>query len=164
MGVSIRNMTSVYFQKDDQLLCLFRIGSRVADKLYVGAAGGHFEENEMPSPEACVLREMNEELGLTENDIEGLALRYITSRLKNGEIRMNYYFFADLKTDKPLKSSEGTLKWIPFSAFPALPMPVSAKHMILHYLKEGRHTSHLYAGITQEEETFFTVMKEFQTK
>ena len=60
MGVSIRNMTSVYFQKDDQLLCLFRIGSRVADKLYVGAAGGHFEEDEMRSPEACVLREMND--------------------------------------------------------------------------------------------------------
>lgn len=161
MAIRLRNMTSVYFVNKDGILCLFRIGSRVADKMYIGAAGGHFEENEMSDPEKCILREMKEELDLAETDIENLSLRYITHRLKNGEIRQNYYFFAQLKTDKPLKSNEGTLKWIPFSDFDALPMPVSAKHMMLHYLKEGRYTHHLYAGITQEEGTVFTVMREF---
>ena len=40
-------------------------------------------------------------------------------------------------------------------------MPVSAKHMMMHYLEEGKNTDHLYAGITGEEGTKFTVMREF---
>jgi hypothetical protein len=41
-------------------------------------------------------------------------------------------------------------------------MPVSAKHMILHYLKEGRNTNLLYAGITEETGTTFVPMVEFE--
>jgi hypothetical protein len=40
-------------------------------------------------------------------------------------------------------------------------MPVSAKHMILHYLREGRNTNLLYAGITEESGTAFVPMVEF---
>lgn len=42
-----------------------------------------------------MLREMNEELGLQPNDVDGLALRYITLRKINGEIRQNYYFLRN---------------------------------------------------------------------
>ena len=47
MDIKLRNMTSVYFFREGELLCLFRIGSRVANNRFVGAAGGHFEENEL---------------------------------------------------------------------------------------------------------------------
>jgi len=161
MTPGIRNMTSVYFIKEDKILCLFRIGSRIADQMYIGAAGGHFEEGEMASPEKCILREMKEELNLTESDITDLRLRYITSRLKNNEIRQNYYFFARLKTDLPLKSNEGTLKWISLDEFKDIKMPVSAKHMMMHYLREGKDNLYLYAGITEQGETKFTVLREF---
>lgn len=90
--MKLRNMTSVYFYNVSGLLCLYRLGSRVADHMYIGSAGGHFEEGELNDPQKCVLRELEEELGLTEEDISGLTLRYITLRLKNGEIRQNYYF------------------------------------------------------------------------
>ena len=62
MDIKLRNMTSVYFFREGELLCLFRIGSRVANNRFVGAAGGHFEENELNDPRKCVLREMQEEL------------------------------------------------------------------------------------------------------
>ncbi len=161
MAITLRNMTSVYFTDDTGIWCLFRIGSRVADHLYVGAAGGHFEDSEMRSPTACVLREMQEELGLSENDITDLRLRYITSRLKNGEIRQNYYFFARLNTEKPLSSNEGILRHISYEDMKSLPMPVSARNMMDHYLNEGRYTDHLYAGITEKDGTGFAVMEEF---
>lgn len=161
MDIKLRNMTSVYFVREGELLCLYRIGSRVANNRYVGAAGGHFEENELNDPKKCVLREMREELGLLESDVEDLRLRYITHRLTNGEIRQNYYFFARLKEDKALSSTEGNLRWVPFGEVPSLEMPVSAKHMILHYLKEGRFTDHIYAGITEKTDTNFVIMKDF---
>ena len=161
MDGKLRNMTSLYLVDDSGILCLYRIGSRVANNLYIGSAGGHFEENELNAPQKCVLREMEEELGLHESDIEGLTLRYITHRLKNGEIRQNYYFFARLKEDRELTSTEGNLRWISYEDIPALEMPVSAKHMILHYLKDGRYTDYIYAGITEESGTKFVIMREF---
>lgn len=161
MSFNLRNMTSVYLVNDAGILCLYRIGSRVANNLYVGSAGGHFERDELNDPRACVLREMEEELGLSETDVEGLTLRYITHRLKNGEIRQNYYFFARLKEERELVSTEGNLKWVAYEDVPALEMPVSAKHMILHYLAVGRFDDALYAGITEEVGTKFVEMKEF---
>lgn len=161
MDIKLRNMTSVYFFREGELLCLFRIGSRVANNRFVGAAGGHFEENELNDPRKCVLREMQEELGLRESDVEDLRLRYITHRLTNGEVRQNYYFFGHLKEERELVSTEGNLRWVPLAEIPSLEMPVSAKHMILHYLREGRFTDHIYAGITEETGTNFVIMKEF---
>ena len=161
MDIKLRNMTSVYLVREGEVLCLYRIGSRVASNKYIGSAGGHFEKNELNDPKKCVLREMEEELGLSEADVEGLTLRYITHRLTGGEIRQNYYFFGQLKEERKLTSSEGTLHWIPFDEVPKLTMPVSAKHMILHYLEEGRFTDHLYCGITQETGTKFIIMQDF---
>ena len=76
-------------------------------------------------------------------------------------VRQNYYFFAQLKEETILSSTEGTLRWIPFSQVPTLNMPISAKHMILHYLNRGRFTNELYAGITEETGTKFIPMREF---
>ena len=159
--IMLRSMTSVYFVREKEILCLYRIGSKVADKLFVGAAGGHFEEGELKDPQACILREMQEELGLGPEDICDLKLRYITHRLKNGEIRQNYYFFARLNREQPLQSTEGILRWVAEDGFRELPMPVSAKHMILHYLEHGRSTDRIYAGITEEAGTRFIPMEEF---
>lgn len=159
--MKLRNMTSLYLYNDTGLLCLYRLGSKVADHMYIGSAGGHFEEGELNDPKKCVLREMQEELGLTEENITGLTLRYITMRLKNGEIRQNYYFFARLKEERELHSNEGILRWVSWEEVPALEMPGSAKHMICHYLKEGRFTDQLYGGITRAEGTEFVVFEEF---
>lgn len=162
MDGKLRNMTSVYLTGEQGILCLYRIGSRVANNLYVGAAGGHFENDELNDARKCVLREMQEELGLLESDTEDLKMRYITLRLKNGEIRQNYYFFGKLKTGKPLQSTEGNLKWFSYEEAAHLGMPASAKHMMLHYLKVGRFDDNLYAGITDDAGTRFVVMKEFE--
>ena len=154
-------MTSLYLVDDAGILCLYRMGSRVANNKYVGSAGGHFEKDELNDAKKCVLREMEEELGLKEADVAGLRLRYITYRLTGGEIRQNYYFFGRLKERKELNSSEGKLRWVPYGEIPTLEMPVSARHMILHYVNVGRFTGELYAGITEETGTNFVVMREF---
>lgn len=158
----LRNMTSVYLTGEKGILCLYRIGSRVVSNRYIGSAGGHFEPEELNDPRKCALREMQEELGLTESDVEGLTLRYITHRLMGQEIRQNYYFFARLKEDRPLSSTEGNLRWVTEEEFEDLPMPVSAKHMILHYLQTGQYDEEIYAGITEEKGTVFVPMRSFE--
>ena len=161
MNLKLRNMTSLYLAKEEGILCLYRIGSRVANNKYVGAAGGHFEKDELNDPRACVLREAREELGLTEEELDVMQLRYITHRLVDGEVRQNYYFFARLREERELNSTEGVLRWFTWQEAADLEMPISAKHMMKHYLTEGRFTDCLYGGITESTGTRFVEMKEF---
>lgn len=162
MNPSLRNMTSLFFLRENGLLCLYRIGSRVANRKFVGACGGHFEESELSSPKSCALREMEEELGLKPEDIEGLALRYVTLRLYNGEIRQNYYFFARLKGERELHSTEGELHFFTWEELADIDMPLSARQMMDHYLSVGRFDEHCYAGITEPGGARFVRLESFE--
>lgn len=93
MDGKLRNMASIYLTKGNQRLLLYRQGSRVVNNVWVGSAGGHFENFELNDAKACVLRELYEELSVTESQIENLQKRYITLRRTKEEIRQNYYFF-----------------------------------------------------------------------
>ena len=158
----LRNMTAMYITSGHQMLMLYRVGSKVVAPSWCGI-GGHFEKNELNDARACVLRELNEETGLTEANLENIRLRYVTLRLKNGEIRQNYYFFADLREDveKNLTCNEGQLAWINLDDVLDREMPVSAKFMLEHYLSTGIHNDVLYCGATEENGISFFPLNEF---
>ena len=164
MDEKLRNMTSLYITKGDKMLLLFRQRGRVVSDTWVGAAGGHFEENELNDPRACVLRELKEELGISESGIRNLLLRYVTLRRVKGEIRQNYYFFAELdnETSDHIVSTEGVNRWFTLSELSALEMPYTAKFVIEHYLKIGRRTNDMYVGVADGERVNFTKLLEYE--
>lgn len=153
MNGKLRNMTALYLTKNDKVLLLYREGGRVVNNVWTGSAGGHFEEFELNDAEACVVREMEEELGLKAEDIEGLTLRYVTLRNIKGEIRQNYYFFANLKNhvNDHLQSNEGICKWFSIDEISCLEMPFTAKHVVEHFYSVGCMTDKLYVGVTTNE-------------
>jgi len=160
----LRNMSTVYLTCNDKILLLYRKGSIVIADSWTGSAGGHFEEQELNDARACVLRELNEELAVDEKMIEKLKLKYITLRRTNGEIRQNYYFFAELKNGEnlQLKSNEGEVEWFPLNdELNKLNMPFTAQHVIRHYLNIGNHTNKTYGGIANEKEVVFSDLPEF---
>ncbi len=160
--MKLRPMTAIYITRGDEILLLYRIGSRVVGNSYTGSAGGHMEADEFRDPNACVLRELQEETGLTAETLSGLSLRYITMRNKNGEIRQNYYYFAALKDGIEVSASEeGRLEWHAMDALADLPMPVTARHVVDHYLAIGRFDDKLYGGVTTADATFFTELQDF---
>lgn len=162
MTAKLRNMTSIYLTYENKILLLYRIGSKISNEMYIGTAGGHFEHDELNDAKACVLRELKEETGLTENDINMLRLRYITLRLKDEEIRQNYYFFAELKEYKnTITSNEGNLCCFSLDEAKKLKMPHSAKYMYLHFLEQGRFNDKLYGGISTKDNVNFTELTEF---
>ena len=160
MSDSLRNMTSVYLLSGDKILLLYRQGSRVVNDVWIGSAGGHFEKDELNDPEACVLRELKEELDIDKDEIENMELRYVTLRKTKGEIRQNYYYFANLKGsfDKDLSSNEGTCKWFSLDEVSDLEMPYTAKYVVDHYVSQGRNTQDLYVGVADGNEVRFISM------
>ena len=163
MDGKLRNMASVYILKGNKMLLLYRQGGRVINDVWIGSAGGHFEEFELNDARACVLRELQEELGITEEEIENLQLRYVTLRRSKGEIRQNYYFFCNLKeeVDKHFSSNEGVSRWFDLSELSSLEMPFTSHFVIEHYLKAGCKTSMIYGGIANGETVIFTELPEF---
>ena len=159
----LRNMTAIYLLHGDKMLLLYRQGSKVVSDVWIGAAGGHFEEWEVNDSKACVLRELKEELGITEDMLRDLRLRYVVIRGTKGEIRQNYYFFAELKEDVSweLTSNEGQLKWFSLEELPEVKMPFSAHFMMKHYLSIGRYDDRVYGGIADGEKVVFTEVVEF---
>ena len=162
MDGKLRPMTAVYILRGEEMLLLYRVGSRVVEPSFCGI-GGHAEMEEYCDMRACVLREMREEIGLEEDDLTGMKMRYVTMRLKNGEIRQNYYFFAELKPGAEIAPSctEGRLEWTNIENVLEKKMPHTAYYMLEHYLAEGRHTDLLYAGATVEDGVVFTPLEEF---
>lgn len=159
----LRNMTAVYLFKGEKVLFLYRQGGRVVNNVWTGSAGGHFEKEELNDAKACVLRELYEELGLKPGDIENLVLRYITLRRIKGEIRQNYYFFADIKehVDDNLVSNEGICKWFSPDEISFLEMPFTAKYVMQHFYTIGRYTGEMYVGIANADKVEFLELSEF---
>ena len=163
MNGILRNMTSIYLIYQNKILLLYREGGRVVNHVWVASAGGHFEENELNNAKACVLREMEEELGISESALKNIEMRYITLRRTKNEVRQNYYFFAELKEapDVPLASKEGLLKWFGISDIRTLEMPYTAKYVIAHYLTIGAFNHKMYGGIANGKKVIFTELPEF---
>ena len=163
MNGKLRNMTSIYILYENKILLLYRQGGRVVNNVWTASAGGHFEENELNNAKACVLRELEEEIGITEKHLKNVEMRYVTLRRTNGEIRQNYYFFAELCECKNLEfvSNEGVLKWFDFSELQTLEMPYTAKYVIEHYLEIAMFNDKVYGGIANGEQVVFVELPEF---
>lgn len=153
----LRNMASIYLRAGDQILLLYRQGKSIVSNLWIGSAGGHFEENELNDAESCVLRELAEELSIMEDSIENISLRYVTLRYCDDEIRQNYYFFADYvgTTRDTLPSTEGITQWHNINALQDLPMPFTARYIVDHYVSVGQFDDCLYGGLANNSGVLF---------
>ncbi|EGE54058.1 NUDIX domain-containing protein [Streptococcus parauberis] len=156
MANELRSMASIYLRRGNEILLLFRQGSRVVNDLWISSAGGHFEPFELDRPKKCALRELEEELNITLEDISDLKLKYITLRNVNNEIRQNYYYFAELRPEfnNKLSSNEGLLKWFDLSELPFRDMPLTAKEVLHHYVTHT-NDNNLYGGMVINKMTDF---------
>lgn len=153
MKGKLRNMTALYLLRGEEVLMLYRQGSRALLKDSWVGIGGHFEENELNDARACVLREVQEEIGVMPEEIEGLELRYIALRVKEKEISQNYYFFAQLKDENReiAGCTEGNLRWFSLEEAVKLDMPYTAKYVVQHYVQQGRFDEALYTITATED-------------
>ncbi len=114
----MKNTTLCYLEKDGRYLMLHRIKKENdlnRDK-WIGV-GGKFEENE--SPEDCLLREVQEETGLTLTRFRLCGVITFLSDRWEGEYM--YLFHATDYTGTLSECDEGELEWIDKERAMALP-------------------------------------------
>jgi 8-oxo-dGTP diphosphatase len=147
--MELRNMASMIIRNDNEVLLLHK-QTRYHDKpMWIPGAGGHFEHGEMNDPEACLWREVKEEIGLEAEAFENVKLRYIALRNSGDQIRINYYYFGDLREgiSRNLASIEGELQWFTFQDSLNCDMPPSFKACFNHYLDAGYCNDYVYVAV-----------------
>lgn len=113
MAITTRLMAGAFIIKDGRFLLMKRSDTRGFYPGVWGAVGGHLEPHEINDPRTACLREIQEETGLTEDDLVSLDLRYIVLRRQESEIRVLYTFIGIAKTFAyEDKTDEGMLYWI----------------------------------------------------
>lgn len=114
------NLTTLcYIEKEDSYLMLHRVKKEkdINKDKWIGV-GGHFEAGE--SPEECLLREVNEETGLT---LTSWRLRgIITFSTDACDTEYMFLYTADGYTGQLKDCDEGTLEWVEKPKVPELPI------------------------------------------
>ena len=108
--------TLCYIEKDDQYLMMHRVKKKDDgnhDK-WIGI-GGHFEFGE--SPEECLLREVQEETGLT---LTSWRFRGLVTFVSGDWEEYMCLYTADSYTGDMTECSEGELVWVEKSRLPEL--------------------------------------------
>lgn len=118
------NMTTLcYIEQDNCYLMMHRIkkSNDVNKDKWVGI-GGHFEKDE--TPEECLLREVNEETGLTLKDYHLRGIITFISDLYETEYMFLYTatLFEHISEGDLPDCNEGMLKWVKKDDIPKLPI------------------------------------------
>lgn len=146
-----RIMAAAMLFHGDELLMMKRSMSRTLNPGMWAAVGGHLEPDELSRPRDACLREIAEETGFTEQDIENLKLRYILLRNNNGELRQQFIYSGNAKRKDFVDTDEGELHWIHVSEALERNLPYIYRATLEHYLSGGDR-SHVWVGIASRDE------------
>ncbi len=116
----MKNTTLCYIEQDGCYLMMHRTKKKVDvnEGKWIGV-GGHCEEGE--SPDECILRETQEETGLTLTHVRARGL--VTFVSDKWDMEYMHLFTADSFEGTPVEECvEGELAWIPKSQLLSLPL------------------------------------------
>jgi 8-oxo-dGTP diphosphatase len=146
--MKLRNMASLFIVDDGNVLLLYKQPKFLNTPRWVPGAGGHFEPDELSAPDACLWREVREELGLPPDAFENTRLCYILLSRSVDEIRIHYCYFGSLKdgVSRDLANSEGPLRWFKLEETRDIEMSVSVKAVLNHYQTRGRSDDGIFVA------------------
>lgn len=132
----MKNTTLCYIEQDNAYLLLHRVKKQNDENhdKWIGI-GGKFEENE--SPEDCLLREVQEETGLT---LTRYRCRGIVTFILGNLTEYMYLYTADGWTGELVRDTarnEGVLEWVPKDQVEQLPIWEGDK-IFIRLLREER--------------------------
>ncbi|WP_054024904.1 NUDIX domain-containing protein [Bacillus sp. FJAT-28004] len=150
--ITLRQMSVAFLIHGNKLLLMEKPKNASFVSGMVVPIGGHLEQHEINNPSEACLREVEEETGLTTDDLTGLELRYIILRIKETEIRIQYVYFSNAKHIDVRESEEGKLLWVDIGLVDKLNVTATTKYIIEHYSK-NKNSSDIFVGTMKSVES-----------
>lgn len=138
--------TAILFNGNDLLMMKRDPGRELHPNMWA-AIGGHLEPEEMNDPTAACLREIQEETGFLQGDIEDLHMQYILIRRRENELRQQFFFIGRTRRRDAIQTREGELHWIPKEdvLHSERNIPFVYRALLEHYWEIGP-APHLWVG------------------
>ncbi|MCR8630653.1 NUDIX domain-containing protein [Paenibacillus radicis (ex Xue et al. 2023)] len=143
--MEVRQMATAFLSNQSKVLMMKKARSKLFHFEFWGGIGGHLDYEELNSPMKASFREIEEETGFIQSDIENFRLKYILIESNSGEIRQQYVYFGDTKHMNYIASDEGELFWIDKNDLLSLHTSKIIKFTIEHYL-ENPQTDDIFVG------------------
>ncbi|MBP3965114.1 NUDIX domain-containing protein [Paenibacillus lignilyticus] len=138
-------MATVFLFNDNHVLMMKKTGSRLYPHEFYSGLGGHLEPNELNDPKTACLREIEEESGISDQNIHELKLGYVLLRVKEGEIRQQFVYFGRTSDRQYVPSEEGELMWVEEGELLNLRTSKIIHFMLQHYFAH-RHSDEVMVG------------------
>ncbi|MNI14583.1 8-oxo-dGTP diphosphatase [compost metagenome] len=136
--ITLRMMsTALLMNPQNELLMMKRSMTRTLSPGLWAAVGGHLESYELNNPRAACLREIAEETGILEHEIDHLRMQYVLIRLNKSEIRQQFFYIGTTNHNPRISTDEGELHWIPRAEVLQRPMPFIFRSLLEHYWEHG---------------------------
>ena len=145
MKLEVRQMATAFLYYGNEVLMMKKSNSRLYNQEFWSGLGGHLEPEELNNPKQACLREIYEESGLQESDIDDLTLRYILFRIKEDEIRQQFVYIGRSATKDFTPSQEGELHWVNEDDIHQLRLSRIIRFMVEHHY-EHRSQSNIMVG------------------
>ncbi|MDN4604124.1 NUDIX hydrolase [Paenibacillus sp. F6_3S_P_1C] len=143
--MEIRQMATAFLSNGTDMLMMKKAGSKLFNFEFWGGIGGHLEHGELNSPMTASYREIEEETGFKQEDVENFRLRYILLEVNGNEVRQQFVYFGETKHRSFIPSDEGELFWVPLDELLDLHTSILIKASIRHFL-QNQETNEIWIG------------------
>lgn len=130
-----RLMATAFLWDGSDVLLMRRSANRTFHPGLWAGVGGHIEPHEMSTPDLACSREIEEETGITREDLTELRLGYIFLRQRATEIRQQYVYFGVSRTRRVRPTSEGELHWVPEAELFNRELVPTTRLLLEHYMR-----------------------------
>lgn len=149
--MEVRQMATAFLIHKEHVLMMKKANSKIFNFEFWGGIGGHLEHEELNFPMKASYREIEEETGYKENEIENFTLKYILIEESHGELRQQYVYFGETAHRSFTPSVEGELYWIHKSELLNLNISKAIRFTIQHYLENPDLTNICVGVVTADE-------------
>lgn len=151
--MKFRNVVTAFLSNNDEFLLMHRSMNNKRMPGFWYGVGGHVEKEELNNPFAACMREIYEETGIQEHEIDNLKLKYILMRSSNNETVINYVYFGQTQKKDVIENEEGSLHWIDKSEVLNHKFFDAIQLCLEHYLSENKDREEVLVGLIYKEDS-----------
>lgn len=148
--VNMLHITAAFLRNNGKVLLIKRgLHKKIAPGMWSGI-GGRLENDEMNTPFEGCLREIEEESGISRDNVHSIELQYILIGKHGDYIGQSYIYFGETSQTDIVQCDEGELSWVPEDEWLNRQFSDYFTQMLEHYFAREHNDKAVYFGIADD--------------